>query len=123
MGHNTKEITGQNFDEIISNNDVVILDFWAEWCGPCKYFAPIFEAASLKHRDVVFGKINTELEQELSASFNIRSIPTIMVLREKVVLFSQSGALPAEALDELVAKVKGLDMKKIKEEIDQQSKA
>ncbi|MHB8453948.1 MAG: thioredoxin [Acidiferrobacterales bacterium] len=113
----TVTITKENFDETISNNGMVILDFWASWCGPCKSFAPVFEATSEKHPDVVFAKINTEEQQDLAASFQIRSIPTLMIFRDKIIIFSQPGALPGEAFEDLVAKAKALDMDKVRRDI------
>ncbi len=118
----TINLTSENFESTIKDNDIVILDFWAEWCGPCKSFGPVFEAASEKHPDIVFGKINTEEEQELAASFQIRSIPTLMIFREQVILFSQPGALTEGQLEEIIGKVKELDMAKVHEEIAQQQK-
>jgi len=106
----TVEITKDTFEDTITNNDIVMIDFWAPWCGPCKSFAPIYEAISEKHDDVVFAKVNTEDEQELAASFQIRSIPTLMIMREKVVIFSQAGMLPENALEEIIGKTKALDM-------------
>lgn len=116
----TVDITKDNFEETISNNDIVMVDFWAPWCGPCKSFAPIYEAVSEKHDDVVFAKVNTEDEQELAASFQIRSIPTLMILREKVVVFSQAGMLPENALAEIIGKTKELDMDKVRSEVEKQ---
>ena len=113
----TIALTKGNFDEIVNCNDMVIVDFWAPWCGPCKGFAPVFDAASEKHSDVVFGKVNTDDEQELAASFNIRSIPTLMLFREKVILFSQAGALPGAALEQVITKGKELDMAAVHKEI------
>jgi thioredoxin len=110
-------LTKDNFEEVVNGNDMVIVDFWAPWCGPCKGFAPVFEAASEKHADIVFGKVNTDDEQELAASFNIRSIPTLMLFREKVILFSQPGALPGSALEQIIAKGKELDMAAVHKEI------
>ena len=113
----TIEVTKDNIEEIISKNDMVILDFWAEWCGPCKSFAPVFETASQKYPDVVFGKINTEEQQELAAQFQIRSIPNVMLFREQVMLFTQPGAMPATGIDSVIAQAKALDMAKIRQEI------
>ena len=113
----TIEVTKDNIEEIISKNEMVILDFWAEWCGPCKSFAPVFEAASQKYPDVVFGKINTEEQQELAAQFQIRSIPNVMLFREQVMLFTQPGAMPATGIDSVIAQAKALDMAKIRQEI------
>jgi len=115
----TIEVTKDNIDEIVTKNPLVILDFWADWCGPCKSFAPAFEAASDKHPDVVFGKVNTEEQQELAAQFQIRSIPNLTVFREQIILFSQAGALPASALDSVIEQAKALDMDKVRAEIAQ----
>lgn len=106
-----------NFSSIFTPNNTVIIDFWAPWCGPCKQFAPTFEAASDKHRDIVFASVNTEQEEELSASFNIRSIPTLMVFRENVMLYNEAGALPPTALEDLINKVKAVDMAKVHADI------
>lgn len=116
----TVDLTKDNFEEYVTNNDIVIVDFWAPWCGPCQSFAPVYEAVSEKHPDVVFAKINSEEEQEVSGYFQIRSIPTLMVFRERVVLFTQSGALPAGQLEELIAKVKEVDMVQVHKEIAEQ---
>jgi thioredoxin 1 len=113
----TVELTKDNFEEVVTKNDLVVVDFWAPWCGPCKGFAPVFEAASEKHPDVVFAKVNTDVEQEIAGEFGIRSIPTIMLFRENVVLFSQAGAIPAEGLESIVSQAQALDMKKVHEEI------
>jgi thioredoxin 1 len=110
-------LTKDNFDDIVTNNDIVIVDFWASWCAPCRSFAPIFESASEKHEDVIFGKVNTEEEQELAAAFQVRSIPTVMILREQVVLFAQPGMLAATQLDDILAKTRELDMDVVREEI------
>ena len=118
----TIDITAQNFEETIEKNDIVIIDFWAEWCGPCKSFSPIYEDVSKKHDDIIFGKIDTEAEQELGSHFQIRSIPTLMIFREQVVLFSQAGMLNAQQLEEVIGKVKEIDMAKVHEEIATQEK-
>ena len=119
----TVALTKDNFEARITGNDIVLVDFWASWCGPCRAFAPTFEAASEKHPDIVFAKVDTEAEQEIAAAFNIRSIPTLMIFREKVVLFSEAGALPASALDQVLAQAKALDMAKVHLEIAQQQQA
>ena len=116
----TIELTKDNFDQTINGDKTVIIDFWAPWCGPCRGFAPVFEKASEAHPDVVFAKINSDEQQELAAAFNIRSIPTLMVFREKVVLFQQAGALPGQALEQVLTQAKSLDMAKVHEEIAQQ---
>ena len=114
------ELTAENFDSTITGNEIVVVDFWADWCGPCKMFAPTFEAASEKDPEIVFGKVDTEAEQSLAAAAGIQSIPTLMVFREKVLLFSQAGALPPAALEDLITQVKGLDMKAVHAEIAKQ---
>ena len=119
----TVEVTKDNFEETIKNNDIVMVDFWAPWCGPCKSFAPIYESVSEKHDDVVFAKVNTEDEQELAASFQIRSIPTLMILREQVVIFSQAGMLPENALEEIIGKTRELDMDMVRKDIEEQQQA
>jgi thioredoxin len=113
----TVALTQDNFDQVVNGNDMVLIDFWAPWCGPCKGFAPVFEAASEKHGDIVFAKVNTEEQQELAASFNIRSIPTLMLFREKVILFSQAGAIPGSALEQVIAKGKEIDMAAVHKEV------
>jgi thioredoxin len=116
----TVQLTRDNFEQVVSDNPAVAIDFWAPWCGPCRSFAPIFEAASEKYQGVVFAKVNTEEEPELAGSFNIRSIPTLMIVRDKVVLFSQAGALPASALDQVLDKALALDMDEVHREIEAQ---
>ena len=111
------EATMDNIDALITENSVLVIDFWAPWCGPCRSFAPIFEAAAADHPTIAFAKANTEAEQQLGAYFQIRSIPTLMVFREKILIYSQAGALPRAALDELLVKVMALDMDKVREEI------
>ena len=110
----TLELTTENFNETIESNDIVIVDFWAPWCGPCKSFAPTFEAASETHPDVVFAKVNTEDETDLAQGCGIRSIPTLMLFRQKILLFNEAGALPPAQLEDMVAKVKELDMDQVR---------
>ena len=116
----TIEITAENLDPTVTGNDMVLVDFWASWCGPCRQFAPVYEAASEQHDDVVFGSVNTEEQQSLSAAANITSIPTLMAFREGVLVFSQPGALPAPALEELITAVKGLDMAEVHRKVAEQ---
>ena len=113
----TVELTADNFNDVVAKNDIVFLDFWAAWCGPCRNFAPTYEAASDAHPDIVFGKIDTEAQQELAASFQIRSIPTIAVIRENVMVFRESGALPASALNQVIDGVRALDMEAVRADI------
>jgi len=110
----TIEITEDNFNETIEQNPIVILDFWASWCGPCKSFAPTFEAASERHPDIVFGKIATEAQQGLGGAFEIRSIPTLMILRDQIMVFRESGALPASALEQLITQIRALNMDEVR---------
>ncbi len=113
----TIELTQENFDQTVSDHAMVIVDFWAPWCGPCRGFAPVFEKASETHPDVVFAKVNTDEQQALAGNFGIRSIPTLMVFREKVILFQQAGALPGNALEQVIAQAKTIDMAKVHAEV------
>ena len=115
------EVTQENFHQIVSGNNMVIVDFWAPWCGPCRSFAPAYEAASDKYPDVVFAKVNTEEQQALAGYFQIRSIPTLMIFREKIIIFAQPGALPASALEQVIGKAKSLDMNEVRREIEKES--
>lgn len=122
-GVGAKNITADDLHQVVSDNDIVILDFWAAWCGPCRAFAPVFEKAAEKHTDIVFGKIDTEVEQQLAAMFNIRSIPTLMVFRDGIIVFSQPGALGEAQLEQVVEGVRGLDMDAVHEEVRKQQAA
>jgi thioredoxin 1 len=113
----TVELTQDNFETTIRGNPMVIVDFWAPWCGPCKGFAPVYEKASETHPDVIFAKVNTDEQQELAGAFGIRSIPTLMVFREQIILFQQAGALPGNALEQVITQAKALDMEKVHDEL------
>ena len=108
------ELNAENFEQTIENNEIVMIDFWADWCGPCKSFGPVFESASDSHPDIAFAKVNTENDQDMAAQFGVRSIPTLAILRDKVLLYNQAGALPAQALEEIIQKVRDLDMEGVR---------
>ncbi len=113
----TIELNAENFEKTVESNGIVLVDWWAPWCGPCRVFGPVFEKASDKHADIVFGKINTDDQKDLAQAFNIRSIPTLFIFREKVLLFAEAGSLPASALDQVIEKVRSLDMDEVRAKI------
>ena len=116
----TIELTNENFNKTITDNEIVLIDFWAEWCGPCKMFGPVFEKAAEKYPEIAFAKVNNEVEQELAGSFGIRSIPTLAVYRDQTLIFSQPGALPADALEDLIGQIKNLDMTEVRSQIEKE---
>lgn len=119
----TVELTNKNFTDVVHDNGIVFVDFWASWCGPCKAFAPVFEAASEEKPGIVFGKVDTEAQFELAGSFGIRSIPTLMIFRDEILVFSQPGAIPGAALDDLIAQAEALDMDEARRQVADQQNA
>jgi thioredoxin 1 len=119
----TQALTGETFEKTVLDNDIVLVDWWASWCGPCRMFAPVFEQSSAENSDIVYGKVDTEAEQGLAASAQITSIPTLMAFREGVLVFSQPGALPAPALQQVIDQVRGLDMEDVRAQIEQAKEA
>lgn len=119
----TIELTASNIKEVVSTNDIVFIDFWASWCGPCVRFAPVFEAAAEKHQDIVFAKVDTEAQPDLAQAFQIMSIPTLMIFKESIGVFGEAGALPEEVLEDLITQVRALDMDEVRRRIDEKESA
>ncbi|MEU4212672.1 thioredoxin [Streptomyces sp. NPDC026206] len=119
MSSSTVELTKENFDEVVSGGGFVLIDFWAEWCGPCRQFAPVFERAAGRHDDLVFAKVDTEAQPDLAAAFEIRSIPTLMIVRDNIAVFAQPGALPEAALEDVIQQARALDMDEVRASVTQ----